>query len=155
MKKAQAALEFLTTYGWAFMVFVGVIGYLSYIFIVSPTDVVPNTCTFSEAIICRDAQVMESSLDLSLESALGSSLLIVQMKCISDNEEIVNEDKTLIPAGNTEEISCGFSSDFKKGDKVKIDIVVTYIATGSGETLPKVVQGSVVATAKELYEDTN
>ena len=45
-KKSQAALEFLTTYGWAFLIILIMIGALSYFGILSPSKLLPNRCNF-------------------------------------------------------------------------------------------------------------
>ncbi|MBI2659218.1 hypothetical protein HYX05_03935 [Candidatus Woesearchaeota archaeon] len=44
--KSQAALEFLTTYGWAFLVILIMIGTLAYFGILNPSKILPNRCNF-------------------------------------------------------------------------------------------------------------
>ena len=43
-KKAQAAMEFLMTYGWAILVVLVVIGALAYFGVLNPRNLVPNSC---------------------------------------------------------------------------------------------------------------
>ena len=45
MKKAQAALEFLMTYGWAILVVLAAIGALAYFGVLSPSNFLPSKCT--------------------------------------------------------------------------------------------------------------
>ncbi|HGJ67134.1 TPA: hypothetical protein ENS27_17370 [bacterium] len=45
MRKAQAALEFLMTYGWAIMVVLAAIGALAYFGVLSPSNFLPDQCT--------------------------------------------------------------------------------------------------------------
>jgi hypothetical protein len=45
-KKAQSALEFLTTYGWAFLVILIMIGALSYFGVLDPSRFLPDKCLF-------------------------------------------------------------------------------------------------------------
>ncbi len=52
--KAQAALEFLMTYGWAILVVLVVIGALAYFGVLSPSNLLPEKCTFPVSISCKD-----------------------------------------------------------------------------------------------------
>ena len=45
-KKAQAAMEFLMTYGWAILVVLVVIGALAYFGVLSPKKLLPDKCLF-------------------------------------------------------------------------------------------------------------
>jgi hypothetical protein len=53
-KSGQAALEFLTTYGWAILVVMVMIGALAYFGVMNPQNLVPEKCIFSSGIGCRD-----------------------------------------------------------------------------------------------------
>ncbi|MFC2016699.1 hypothetical protein ACFLUF_03190 [Chloroflexota bacterium] len=48
--KAQAALEFLTTYGWALVVILVMIGALAHFGILSPSKFLPERCNFGVEI---------------------------------------------------------------------------------------------------------
>ena len=52
-KKSQAALEFLTTYAWAFLVIVIMIGALAYFGVLSPSKLLPDRCNFGSEIGCN------------------------------------------------------------------------------------------------------
>jgi hypothetical protein len=51
-KRGQAALEFLTTYGWAFLVILVMIGALSYFGVLNPDSYVPDACNFGAVLSC-------------------------------------------------------------------------------------------------------
>ena len=54
-KKAQSALEFLTTYGWAFLVILIMIGALSYFGVLDPSRFLPDKCIFGTGVgACQD-----------------------------------------------------------------------------------------------------
>ena len=59
--KAQAALEFLTTYGWAFLVILIMIGALAYFGILSPAKLLPNRCNFASEFQCLDYAISGAS----------------------------------------------------------------------------------------------
>ncbi|MCX6706727.1 MAG: hypothetical protein NT001_01140 [Candidatus Woesearchaeota archaeon] len=50
-KKAQAAMEFLMTYGWAILVVLVVIGALAYFGVLSPKKLLPDKCIFGPMIL--------------------------------------------------------------------------------------------------------
>lgn len=52
-KKGQAALEFLTTYGWAFLVILVMIGALAYFGVLDPTRFIPQRCQFGQELFCE------------------------------------------------------------------------------------------------------
>ena len=60
-KKGQAALEFLTTYGWAFLVILVMIGALSYFGVLSPENYIPDSCNFGSVMSCSGAYAVTSS----------------------------------------------------------------------------------------------
>ena len=51
-KKGQAGMEFLMTYGWAFLVLVAILGALAYFGILSPGRVLPETCQGPAGLDC-------------------------------------------------------------------------------------------------------
>ncbi len=53
-KKAQAAMEFLMTYGWAILVVLVAIGALAYFGVLSPDRFLPERCTGPSGLDCLD-----------------------------------------------------------------------------------------------------
>ncbi|MFT7615691.1 MAG: hypothetical protein ACI8Y7_000513 [Candidatus Woesearchaeota archaeon] len=56
-KKGQSALEFLATYGWAFLVILIMIGALAYFGVLDPSQFLPEKCVFGTGIGCTDNNV--------------------------------------------------------------------------------------------------
>lgn len=52
--KGQAALEYLITYGWAFVVVLITIGAFAYFGILSPDKYLPDKCNFGDQLECVD-----------------------------------------------------------------------------------------------------
>lgn len=52
--KAQAAMEFLMTYGWAIMMVLVVIAALAYFGVLDPSNIIPDRCYFGEKFDCTD-----------------------------------------------------------------------------------------------------
>jgi len=56
-KKAQAAMEFLMTYGWAILAVLVVIAALAFFGVLDPANVVPDSCGFPSNFACTDFSV--------------------------------------------------------------------------------------------------
>ena len=57
--KSQAALEFLTTYGWAFLIILIGIATLAYFGILNPSKILPSRCTLGPEFQCSDFQIKD------------------------------------------------------------------------------------------------
>lgn len=72
MKKGQAAMEFLMTYGWAIIIVLAAIGALAYFGVLSPTKLLPDRTTFQAPIPNVDNAVITASTN-SVEVALRNN----------------------------------------------------------------------------------
>ena len=77
-KRAQAAMEFLMTYGWAILVVLAAIGALAYFGVLSPDRFLPEKCTLPSGFACLDFK------------ALGTTgfLLVIQNSAGIDMENV-------------------------------------------------------------------
>jgi len=75
-KKAQAAMEFLMTYGWAILVVLVVIGALSYFGVLSPATLLPEKCTFPVSVSCTDHIVGSAYVGLIIQNGAGRDMTI-------------------------------------------------------------------------------
>lgn len=73
MKRAQAALEFLTTYGWAFLVILIMISALAYFGVLRPSRLLPDRCSFGAEFECRDFQIsqIDDTVKVKLKNNVG------------------------------------------------------------------------------------
>src|SRR3989338_2179283 len=90
--KAQAALEFLTTYAWAFLVIVIMIGALAYFGVLSPSKLLPDRCNFGAEVGCnKDLLVVDnvngptpSTLTMRLENNAGAPITVTSATATTD-----------------------------------------------------------------------
>ncbi len=76
-RKGQAALEFLTTYGWAFLVILVMIGALSYFGVLNPQRFLPDKCLFGTgfgACIEQTADASDNNVLFKLKNGLGKDI---------------------------------------------------------------------------------
>ncbi len=77
MKKGQAALEFLMTYGWAILVVLAAIAALAYFGVLNPSKFTPDTCIASSGVGCLGKPVIGTDVvTLSIGSGLGYDVTI-------------------------------------------------------------------------------
>jgi hypothetical protein len=84
IKKAQAATEFLLTYGWAIIVVLAAIAALSYFGILSPDRFLPNTCILPPGIACLDFNIESSRAILILQNNFGRDINLDAVEVFAD-----------------------------------------------------------------------
>ncbi len=100
-KKAQGALEFLMTYGWAFLVILIMIGALAYFGVLNPTKFLPERCNFGQEIKCQDFMINRTgdavTAQISLVNTKGNTIQLIlggESTCTADgwnsNGNVVN-----------------------------------------------------------------
>ena len=77
LRKSQAAMEFLMTYGWAILVVLVAIGALAYFGVLSPDRVLPAKCQLPAGIACTDFKITAGAtpttgtVDIVLRNGVG------------------------------------------------------------------------------------
>ena len=80
-KKAQAAMEFLMTYGWAILVVLVAIGALAYFGVLNPGRYLPSSCIVAPGIGCNDHLVSsDGSATIILTNGMGVQLSGVSLR---------------------------------------------------------------------------
>ena len=150
-KNSQAALEFLTTYGWAFLVILVMISALAYFGILKPSKFLPDRCNFGAEIECMDYTITDNGLNLRLKNNVGEAIVVnalsvstekTELSCISSiiGDVWASGDVKDVP------IVCGFEgSRIVGGEKEKLNLKLTYYKARSGSSFLNDVQGEVFA----------
>jgi len=130
MRKAQAAIEFLMTYGWAILAAIVVIGVLAYFGVFSPKSYVPTTCVLSAPLGCDKNQV----------AAKNDSVTFVMRNGGVDNLNVnnvsiegcgSNSTGFTINADKSYTIGVDCSPALTSGDKFKGTVTIFYGVTGA------------------------
>ena len=124
-RKAQAAMEFLMTYGWALLVVLIVIGVLTYSGFANISNLLPEKCTFSISVNCLDHSVKKDSIRLSLENAAGREMVVRSITATSE----VLAGPSGSESGTCELSNVNKNSRLKKGSKRVFDLNVRSSAT--------------------------
>ncbi len=148
MRRAQAALEFLTTYGWAFLVILVMIGALAYFGILSPGRFLPERCNVGPEFSCDEYQVSAATgvLSVRFSNNVGQTIGTVVLNRAWWAQEELNVTTggltvvggPLYRAGDPVEIQAAFNTGFfpPEGAKIKFNVEMTYIPQGKTFTKP-------------------
>jgi len=127
-RKAQAALEFLTTYGWAFLVILVMIGALAYFGVLNPDRFLPKRCNFGQEFRCTDSGISNVDGDIQFSVFLvnnkGVGLLV---------SEIVVTDESGHSWDATAAGDCEFDGDGDGAGHSDVDTAVTWNAGDPAE----------------------
>lgn len=173
-KKSQAALEFLTTYGWAFLVILLMVGALAYFGILSPGRLLPNRCNFGAEFQCLDFNIRDGGIGavdefrLKLKNNVGAVVDVPDRNLITASGfaaiTLSKEDGTAYadcaapPAGSPAPINgwgvagvrdlawtgCDFN-DLSAGEKGKVLVTIRYNTAGGGVVYARETKGEVFA----------
>jgi hypothetical protein len=147
MKKGQAALEFLTTYGWAFMVILVMIGALAYFGVLNPQKYLPEKCLITTGLDCTDHQITKTGTlaKVRITNNLGSTISSITMSstsCGADTDTEVD-----VPTGTSFEMECTITATLPAtGDKFRMPLNFNY--TVAGKAYPKIASGELFATVQ-------
>lgn len=76
IKKGQAALEFLTSYGFAFLIIIVVFGAFAYFGILNPYNLLPDYCNTGIEVSCEDIAVQSGNIKIILKNNLDKAIQI-------------------------------------------------------------------------------
>ena len=100
MRKSQAALEFLTTYAWAFVIIGITISALYYFGVLDFSKYLPQKCVFPSQVKCVDFGLDPSSVKLRLVNNLGEDICITSISITNDAENPISCAQPSLPSVN-------------------------------------------------------
>ena len=149
-KKAQAAMEFLMTYGWAILVVLIAIGALAYFGVLNPERFVQDRCVITPIQLkCEDYNAVEASgtttVTFRIKNDLPDDITIDTINIVDTGTGVscseASPGTSILSEENADvTVTCtGLSS----GDKLKGNIKIGYTPTGG---LSKAAAGQLVVT---------
>ncbi|MBS3126304.1 hypothetical protein J4453_02580 [Candidatus Woesearchaeota archaeon] len=108
-KKAQSAMEFLMTYGWAILIVLVAVGALAYMGVMKADRFAPEACTLAPGLYCADFRVTSSDVTLLVENTLNEDVIVTRLSFpdVSCEEDVL----TVIPKESREtlQIACNLA----------------------------------------------
>ncbi len=160
-KKAQAAMEFLMTYGWAILVVLIVIGALSYFGVLNPANLLPDKCLFGagigtcEASITPGTSANTAKLQISFTNGFGKTMNVDPVNVIIPSGDLsgcgpatVDGLSTVasIPPGQSSVIAFDNCAGYNSGQKTRATVEITYALAGGA--FDHKISGDVSITAQ-------
>lgn len=157
-RKSQAALEFLTTYAWAFLVIIITISALYYFGVFDFSKYLPQKCTFTSQFPCidfsmRDLAAGEVDIRFKLLNDIGETVSVEGLSITNDaaNPLTCTLDTALpFDWSDDEEIDFEFSDChdgvFIKGERIEAKINLTYYSplTNPGDEPRHQLRGKII-----------
>ena len=154
--RGQQALEYLVTYGWAFVIVLMTIGAFAYFGILNPQQYIPERCEFGQQLQCADFVMLSDEtlatpgeVHLRFFNGYGVDIVITDVATPSGGGP-VNPGDIVVPAGDiSDPVELDLTdSDYQlaDGDKTLVPIEVTF-RQQAGSRLHTVV-GEVFAAAQ-------
>lgn len=108
--RGQASLEYLTTYGWAFLTIMVTLASLSYFGVLSPTKWLPERCNLGRQIVCADWQVDSNTnrIHLVVRNDFGEDIEILDAHVRNPRDGavgVMSINDSLLDAGETAELN--------------------------------------------------
>ena len=111
VNRAQSAMEFLMTYGWAILIMLVVVSVLFYLGILNPRAVAPNSLTFPAGMTAVDFRLDgEGKLYLLLGQATGDEIIVTHVLCSTDEGGDTPQGTVVnvaVPNGESEVVANG------------------------------------------------
>jgi hypothetical protein len=163
-KKSQAALEFLTTYAWAFLVILIMVGALAYFGVLSPSKLLPDRCNFGSEVSCDKNRMKVDKSDtgpkMALTNNFGTAVTIKTIRVINSNTgqacdgetndpdtpTITPPDSTVWPSGGTITLTATGCGTLIENEKIKFSVEIDYYAVAAGEDYTKTVFGEIYSS---------
>jgi hypothetical protein len=130
-KKAQAAMEFLMTYGWAILVVLTGISALAYFGVLDTSTFIPKRCIFAPGLSCIDYEIEETTgrVKFALKNNLGDTITDVKVTLISCSWEGTGQ------FANGESFTADLENcNIKGSGRLNEEPIIIYTKTQSGLT---------------------
>jgi hypothetical protein len=168
--RSQAALEFLTTYAWAFLVIIIMVGALAYFGVLSPTKLLPDRCNFGAEIGCnKDFMLIRDNITTvsrRIENNAGTNIIVTKITPTSDLENLgvcnpfidsVNVTKSPYTwnSDSTVELSLNCTNApevLVPKEKAKFQFEFEYYPPAAGPTYTKQTYGEILGTIQPGIE---
>ena len=156
-RRGQAALEFLTTYGWALLVILVMVGALVYFGLLNPNRALPNRCDMPPGFACKDFQIRENGFDIIILNKNGDAIKSVNLTALPYSDAYISSpsggdcgiSKLVVSTDEEFTVQCNTTGLFQGliGSKVKINFGIGY--TPSRATYAKTAEGTIFGPVQQ------
>lgn len=144
MRKGQAALEFLMTYGWAILIVVVVVAALFAMNVFNPASFVGETASgFASFTASGWSYNTGGVVNFTLGNKLGSQVTITQVAVVSSGTTVTNSTSAIAGPNGLVTYSISGLPALTQGSQYSAEVKVTYTWQGQTKFDNGVVSGKV------------
>lgn len=150
-RRAQAGLEYLSTYGFAFMTIIVAVGALTYFGVFDTTSLQNEDCNFPPGVICEDFTLGgagDDDLALELRNTFGVDINVTSVSATSEGATFINCDMDPLTTWEHEEVELFTCTPDSELPDDKYDVTVTINFTQEGGGYEHYTVGNVFVTAQ-------
>jgi len=128
-RKGQSAIEYLSTYGWALLAILVVVGAIMQMGVLNPCSERTPRFTGQNARLADWAFTDTNSLSVVVEATEGVIDLNSVNVTIDNGNDHVTDVNSQISQGSTQSVSVDTASDLSSGECMTADVVLDYNTT--------------------------
>ena len=156
-KKSQAALEYLSTYGWALLVVIVTLAILYSSGLLNYNKLLPSTCTFTSQFECIDFDVDHASSQISflLVNSIGETIHVDNisisddaarpLSCIPSQPSLSDWNNSVKKDFNLTDCTGGA---FVRGERLNAKVELTYYSTTTGQSYKHKLFGRLIGVVE-------
>jgi hypothetical protein len=150
-KKAQAAFEYLVTYGWAFLGAIIAVGALAYFGFLSPSNLLPNSCNFGKQMECSEYRIFDDGeVGFYFKNNFGKKILITDVQLAEGSGATFTNGPVSLDPGTKAEVLIQLDSQYiKRADqKQELTVQVNFTRDDGVPSSNHFVTGTVFTTVQ-------
>jgi hypothetical protein len=174
IKKSQAAMEFLMTYGWALLVVIIVIAALAFFGLLNPSRFLPEKCEIAPGLTCVDYQATavtngSGNFTILLNNGVGQNIEVEYINFTSSTPtnttatnvcgwnfsgnglaigESVTQNFSAFANSSTTQTQC--LSGITPNSRFRSDVIIKYWTTVEGTRIAHVKKGYIVVQVQKV-----
>ena len=129
--KGQAALEYMITYGWAFLVIIAAISVLGYFGFLNPNKYIPERCEFGEQLKCVDFSAnTDRIIQFRFQNNFGTD---INISSVGGDGATLKESYYIIRDGEVGKVEVKLNNNIEvfAGSKERFDISFNFSRTAN------------------------
>jgi len=148
-KNGQAALEYLTTYGWAFITISVTIGALYYFGVLDFSKYLPQNCIFPSQLRCLDFSLRVPNVNVKLINNLGEDIKVTSMQITNDATPPISCTPPAVPFDWVHAVEKDFifascsGGAYLSDSRVELKISITYYAINTPSNPVHLINGKI------------
>ncbi len=128
--KGQAALEYMITYGWAFIVIIAAVSVLGYFGFLNPNKYIPERCEFGEQLKCVDYSAHSNgNIEFRFRNNFG---VPINVSAVMGTGSPTLVGSVIIPDGEIKKVTVNTTEDMFAGTKQHFDFTFNFSRDESG-----------------------